>query len=355
MTAPLNDPRTDDGIDELVQFDEALRLGQAPAAAAMDPELEETAQFLWRMNAIWPRQPKKIGPYTLIRGLGQGMIGPAYLVEDSARERSHVLKILWPDLSAHASLRRQLLRVGQAVQQLGHANIASIREVREAGSLCLVVLDYCPGLSLAQWRRTHPHPLPWEGATTLIAQLADTLDTAHRGGLVHGNVKPSNLFLTQEPEITPSNLAEATIRVADFGLASAIQQARLPSRAALPWPMPQYLAPERLHHGSKSAEPTDDVYALGVLLYELLTSRSPVSGSTREELLAKARDASPLPPRQRRADIPEGLDAVVMRCLRRDPADRPASAKKLAESLRALLPTAKKESPGWWKQWLGWM
>jgi len=355
MTAPLNEPWDDSWVEQLVQFDEALRLGHQPATDSSSArELEETEEFLRRLQSIWPRQPKKLGPYTLVRSLGQGTIGPTYLVEDPADLRPFVLKVLWPELSDHAGLRRQLMYAAQTASLLRQADVAAIREVRQAGPLWMVVLPYCPGLSLAQWRRVHPHPLPWEAVAASIAQLAQTLDTVHRLATAHGDIKPSNLFLPPA-ETPPSNLAEATLRLADFGIAGAIQNARLPSRATLAWPAPHYLAPEQLQHRTRGAEPASDLYALGVILYELLTSRSPVTGTTREELLALVRDTTPMTPRQRRADLPEALDAVVMSCLRHHPAERPASAQQLAESLRELLPEVKKESPAWWKQWLGWM
>lgn len=355
MTAPLNEPWDATWVEQLVKFDEALRLGHQPATDSSGaPELEETEQFLRRLQSIWPRQPKKLGPYTLVRTLGQGTIGPAYLVEDPADQQLYVLKVLWPELGEHEMLRRQLARAAQAAPLLRQTGLATIREVRQAGSLWLVVLPHCPGPSLAQWRRAHPHPLPWEAVAAAIAQLARTLDAVHRLATAHGNIKPSNLFLPHAD--TPSNgLGEAPLRLADFGIAGAIRQAGLPSHATLAWPAPHYLAPEQLQHRVRGGEPACDLYALGVILYELLTSRSPVAGATREELLAQVRDTAPVPARQRRADLPEALDAVVMRCLRYSPKERPASAQELADSLQALLPHVKKEPLAWWKQWLGWM
>lgn len=357
MNAPPNEPWNDAQVEKLVQFDEALRLGRDPCLgeAIADADVDEAQQFLRKLQSIWQRAPRKIGPYLLIRSLGQGSIGPCYLVEDRATRQSYILKVLWPDLSAQNQTRELLLQEAKALRVLRHVHVASVREGRAIGTFCYIVSEYSPGKSLAQWRRSHPQPIEWSVAALCVAKLAETLDAAHRQGIVHGNLKPANLFMPADTEVTSQNLHEVPVRIADFALAKTIQQARLPALSGLPWPMPQYLAPEQLSHRRRQAEPASDVYALGVLLYELLTGRSPVKGSTREEVFIQTRDANPPTPRQYRAEIPAELEALVLACLAKDPRARAASAQQLAASLRALVPVTANEQPAWWKQWLGWM
>ena len=358
MNSPINDSWNDALIEQLAQFDEALRLGRDPKQEPqLDPELEQTQHFLLRLQSLWPRAPKKIGPYILVRSLGQGTIGPSYLVEDPRTLQALVLKILWPNLSADPQTRQQFTQNAKAVQLLQHANIAAVREVRESGALCIVVSDYCPGSSLAQWRRQKPRPLAWDVATALVVRLADILHVAHGQGISHGNLKPSNIFLAHEPEITPSNVHQAALRVADFALGKAVQQTRLPSHGGLAWPMPQYLAPEQLQHRTRPNEPASDLYALGVMWYELMTGRCPVKGTTKEEIIARTLEAMPPPPRQYRPEVPAEVETLVLRCLHKNPRERPASALLLADALRPLLAgaTPMLATPPWWKQWLGWM
>jgi serine/threonine-protein kinase len=351
-------PSPDDArIDHLVRFDEALRLGRAPAPdLAPDADLKRTEEFLLRMQSLWPRPLQRIGPYALVRSLGQGTIGPCYLAEESATRRPAVLRILWPDLCANAGLQQRLLQEAKGAELLRGDGIAWLREVRQAGSVCIVVSDFSPGPSLAQWRVKMPQPLTWEIGLVLTARLADVLETAHAQGLSHGNLKPSNIFLPAEKELTPTNLHEAPVCLAEFALAKAVQQARLSAQGAHPWPMPQYLAPEQISQRCRSAEPACDVYALGVLLYELLTGRSPVKVTTREEVFAQTRGDAPPPLRHYRMEIPREVDDLVLRCLAKHPRDRFASGKPLAEALRALVPAPVAEAPppAWWKQWLGW-
>jgi eukaryotic-like serine/threonine-protein kinase len=333
-TDPLNDAH----VAKLVQFDEALRLGKEPGA---DPEIEPTQEFLRRLQAVWKRGTQRIGRYTIIRILGQGSTGPSYLVEDS-RRRPFLLKTLWPDLNADRRAQQILLRAAECNAVLGMA-----KEV-EAGSIFYVVLEYHPGPALAEWRLRNPQPLAWPAAAATVAKLADTLEAAHRQGIVHGNVKPTNLFLPASADVTPANLHEVTIRVAEFGFG----RAWLNANSGLPWPMPQYLAPEQLSQRELRPEPASDVYALGVLLYELLTGRAPVAGITREEVRRAQRAAKPAGPSQYIAELPPALDALVFKCLQRKPSERPMSAQHLAGALRALTP--EKPQPARWKQWLGW-
>jgi serine/threonine protein kinase len=345
-------------IDHLVQFDEALRLGRDPTPnPAPDADLKRTEEFLVRLQSLWPRPSQRIGPYTLVRSLGQGTIGPCYLAEESATRRPAVLKILWPDLCANAQLQQRLLQEARAVEMVRGEGIAPLREVRSAGSVCVVVSEYSPGPSLAQWRLKMPQPLAWEFGLVLAARLADVLATAHAQGISHGNLKPSNIFLPADKELTPANLHEAPLRLAEFALAKAVHQARLSTQGAHPWPMPQYLAPEQISQRCRSAEPACDVYALGVLLYELLTGRSPVKVTTREDVFAQTRGNAPPPLRHYRTEIPREVDDLVLRCLAKHPRDRFASGKPLAEALHALVPMPAPEppQPAWWKQWLGWM
>jgi eukaryotic-like serine/threonine-protein kinase len=341
----------------MVQFDEALRLGRDPTPGpAPDADLKRTEDFLLRLRSLWPGPLQRIGRYSLMRSLGQGTIGPCFFAEESATRRPAVLRFLWPDLSASVKLQERLLRKGAVIQLLRGNAIAALREVRCEGSVCIVVSDYSPGPSLGQWRLKMPQPLSWAGGLMLAARLAEVLETAHSMGFSHGNLKPSNIFLPADKEVTPANLHEAPLRLAEFALARVVRQERLSMQGAHPWPMPQYLAPEQFSQRSHSADPTCDIYSLGVLLYELLTGRSPVQATTRDDVFAHLH-SNPPPLCHYRTEIPRAVDDLVMRCLARRPRDRFASGKPLAEALRALLPAPAPEPPTltWWKRWLKWM
>ena len=357
MANPLPDRWDASRVDQLVRFDEALLQGRAaPGAPDADPELEQAQAFLQRLQSVWKRKPQRIASYEIRQSLGQGSIGPCYLVEERITRQPYVLKVLWPDLSAQPQAQRLFLQEAKALKLFQHVYVASVYEARAVGTFCYVVSRYHPGPSLAQWRRNRPQPIGWPVAAQCVAGLADILESAHRHGIVHGNLKPSNLFLPAEGETTIENLHERPICVSDLGLAKAIQQLRLPVQNGLPWPMPHYLAPEQLSNRRRPIEAASDLYALGVLLYELLTGRAPVKGTTRDEVFRHTSGIPAPSPRHYRPEIPKELEEILMTCLSKDPHSRPASARGLAEALRASTASLQLESqPAWWKQWLGWM
>lgn len=356
MATPSNDPWDDARVADLVRFDEALRRGETPTPddSHADADLDQAQRFLLRLQAAWKRSSPRIGPYVVTRSLGQGAFGPAYLVEDPKTRAPLVLKTLWPDLGAQASLRKNLQDEALRLRQLTHPEIVPLRDFHANGPFCIAVTDFCPGLSLASWLRHHPQGCPWMTAAKCVSGVAEVLDAAHRQGITHGNLKPTNLFLPCIEAIAPERLGQSQLRVSDFGLARTIQESRLPAQAGLPWPMPQYLAPEQLSSRRREAGPAADVYALGVLLYELVTGRSPVKGSTREEIFVNTREKTPPPARAFRPEIPAALEALMQACLEKKPHARPTSAQFLANGLDAIVPRTQQSPPAWWKTWLKW-
>jgi len=343
MTLPTNNIN-DAVVDQLVQFDEALRLGHRPTVESpQDPEARQAADFLLHLQELWPRLVRKIGRFTLVRGLGSGSVGPSYLVEDPQNGQTCVLKILWPDADSQPGVRQHLMAQARAAQSVRHVNVASVREVSEAGAVCLVLLEHCAEPSLADWRLRHRRPVSWQVALSFLAKVSDILEAAHQQGLPHGNLKPSNIFVDQD------DLALAKVRITDFGLAQAVLHLRLFSR--------NNLAPEQLAKRSEPAGARTDIYALGVLLYELLTCRAPVPGATREDILTQTRNAMPVAPKRLCPDLPEAVDELTLACLSKNPQQRPTSTCQLAQMCREVLQPGSRPVDGnsWWGRLFGWL
>jgi hypothetical protein len=272
----------------------------------------------------------RVGPYRIDRVLGAGGMGIVYLAEDTRLGRRVALKALPDQATGDDTHRARLRREARAAASLVHPGIATVYTLEEIDGRVYIATEYLAGGTL---REELAHgPLPIARALDTAIGLADALDAAHRQGVVHRDVKPENVM---------RDAAGAT-RLVDFGLARASDAA---GRAAAPtlgdaaFGTPAYMAPEQIR-----AEPTDartDVFAAGVVLFELVTGRTPFPGVDAAATMAsilerdpiRLRDAAPggLP-----APILDALDRLVAACLRKAPADRLPSAAALADGLRRI-------------------
>ncbi len=357
MKASMSPDPDDSRQSQLSAFDESLRSGITPAASAStDAEQRELERLLVQLNSAWPhKDAKTICGYPIIRVLGQGAIGPCYLVKDLKRNEPMVLRILWPELAGNGRIRETILGDAMRLRELTIRGIVSVKEAGKAGAVCYVASNYLLGQSLAEWRSRHATTgVPWQPVLRFIARVSAVLGSAHDLGLSHGNLKPSNIFLTGDKPIPIDQLGECDFRITELGLTRALHAAGRSALAGLPWPSPQYLPPEQ--SSAHPPSPAGDVYALGVMLYELLTARSPVHGTTRDEIAKVTRHGKPSSPIELGVAISPEVNDLVMLCLDKVPANRPATGNRLAGLLMSLLEPKEPPAPApWWKQWLGWM
>ena len=213
----------------------------------------------------------------------------------------------------------------EAVAKLQHPNIVQIHEIGEADGLPFLELEYLPGGSLD--RALDGTPWPARRAATLIEALAHAVAEAHRLGIVHRDLKPGNVLLA----------ADGTPKIADFGLAKILNvESGLTATDSI-MGTPSYMAPEQAEGKAKQVGPLADVYALGAILYELLTGRPPFRGTTVLETLEQVKTADPVPPSRLVPGLPRDAETIALKCLQKDPAKRYASAESLAEDLRRFL------------------
>lgn len=267
--------------------------------------------------------PVPIGPYEIIEEIGHGGMGRVFAARHVKLGRIVALKVI-PENPATAALELRFLREVQTVAQLRHPGIVAVHDSGRADGYVYFSMDYIEGGDLA--RRLKQGPLAPAAAAALLQKTSEALAHAHAAGVLHRDLKPSNILLDgDEP------------RLADFGLAAHLDAGGdLTTHTALVG-TPHYLAPEALLRGSAALGVASDLYALGVVLFEALTGRTPFAGATPSGLALAVQQSEPPAPSLLVPAVPRDLETICLKCLERDPARRYGSAAALAEDLRRFL------------------
>ncbi|MEU3912778.1 MULTISPECIES: serine/threonine-protein kinase [unclassified Streptomyces] len=269
--------------------------------------------------------------YELATVLGQGGMGQVWTAYDKRLDRRVAVKLLRPDKVAGPGtvaeeLRRRFVRECRVTAQVDHPGLVTVHDAGSDGDELYLVMGYVEGSDLADHLAAHD-PYPWPWAVAVAAQLCAVLSAVHAVPIVHRDLKPRNVMIRPD----------GTVLVLDLGVASVMDTdtTRLTSTGS-PIGSPAYMAPEQAMSGAVG--PYTDLYALGVLLYELLSGDVPFAGSTALGVLHRHLYEPPAPVRVRRPEIPQELEALLMRLLAKDPQDRPGSAQEVYEALAPLLP-----------------
>ncbi|MCS6882239.1 MAG: Stk1 family PASTA domain-containing Ser/Thr kinase [Oscillochloridaceae bacterium] len=268
--------------------------------------------------------------YELERLIGEGGMARVYAGRDLRLNRRVAIKIPHSHYLSDPDFLSRFRHEAQAAAMLTHPNIVDVYDVGQDGDIHYLVMEYVEGTNL-KTIITHEAPLPIARAVDLAAQIAHGLHAAHRAGLIHRDIKPQNII------VTPDGQAHIT----DFGVAKSPLSTAL-TETGVAFGTVDYLSPEQAQ--GRPATPLSDVYALGVVLYEMLTGRLPFTGDNALAVAMKHVTEPPAPPRQLVPGIPPGLEALVLRAMAKDPAQRPASALEFAEALRAYDRAAQQET-----------
>jgi WD40 repeat protein len=363
--------------DLLFRWEELHEQGQDLSAAELCADCPELAEELDRriraLRALRPllrqneqRTTPELGPavaplsaspprcvpgFEILGELGRGGMGVVYKARQVRLERVVALKVILH--GAHASPERlaRFQREAEAVARLQHPNIVQVYEVGEHDGLPWLALEYVPGGSLAD--RLDGRSLAPAEAAALVERLARALSHAHARGIVHRDLKPANVLLAEHPEaagqrsngraVTPPGAApglEATHflpKVADFGLAKQLDAQDGPTQTGAVLGSPSYMAPEQAAGRLREVGPAADIYALGVILYEMLVGRPPFQGDSRQDTLHQVVTEEPVPPRRLRPKLARDLETICLKCLQKEARRRYASAFDLAEDLRRFL------------------
>lgn len=375
MSLPEDASEPDLFVKQLAAFDEALAGGTPPPSSPtpetdLDRRLEEAQECLLLLEYAWPRTALSaplgsapgtpiwlapgpltaFGRFELRRELGRGGQGVVYHAYDPRLKRDVAVKVPRPEVLVTEDLRRRFRREAEAAARLDHPNLVAIYEVGEVGPVCYLVSAYCPGPSLAAWLRTRSQPLPPQDVARFVAALAEAVAFMHSQGVLHRDIKPGNILLCEaaspvapaeasstRAEFSPACLAECEPKLTDFGLAKLTEGLTGPTRTGAVLGTPAYMAPEQADGRWGPISPATDVYALGVLLYELLTGKPPFLGSTDVDTVRQLLAEEPRSLTGIRADLPRDLTTICLKCLEKEPARRYGSARALHSDLAAFL------------------
>ena len=268
----------------------------------------------------------RLGPYEIVAPIGAGGMGEVYHARDTRLGRSVAIKVLPSAFASDARLRIRFDREAKAISALNHPHICTLHDIGQENGVDYLVMEHCEGKTLA--RRLADGPLSIEQILAYAMQIADALDKAHRQGIIHRDLKPSNIMITK-----------SGVKVLDFGLAkergglapdqSTVQQAS--EEGALVGTL-QYMAPEVLN--GKEADARSDIFALGLVMYEMVTGKPAFSGASKAGLIAAILEREPQPLAEFKPETPPALVRLINACLRKDPDERMQAAHDVLMGLK---------------------
>jgi hypothetical protein len=270
-------------------------------------------------------KPVNIPGYEIHDELGRGAMGVVYRAVQLKLHREVALKMILAGVHAGAEQLARFRREAEAVARLQHFHIVQIFEVGEHDGCPYFSLELVPGGTLAD--KLDGKPFPASRAAEMVAQLAGAMNFVHQRGIIHRDLKPGNVLLT------PAGMP----KISDFGLAKLLGEEAERTQSGAILGTPSYMAPEQAAGKVREVGPAADIYALGAILYELLTGRPPFHAETTVDTLLQVVECEPVAPRALNPQVPRSLETICMKCLQKNPAQRYPSAAALEEDLRCFL------------------
>lgn len=272
--------------------------------------------------------PQRLAEFRILREIGRGGMGVVYLAEDEVLKRPVALKVL-PPASGDPAGPERFRREAQAVARLAHPGIVQVFRTGEDGDRSYIAMEFVDGENLRArlgQRPKVPDAAALRELTRIVSEIADALDHAHRQGVIHRDVKPSNILLAKD----------GRARLSDFGVARIVTEQTISSPGDLAGSYP-YMSPEQARLRSVDIDHRTDIFSLGVVLYELLTGRRPFDGATPQDIVRALSELEPTRIRALNPKVPADLETICLKALEKSPGDRYQTAAHLAADLRCFL------------------
>jgi serine/threonine protein kinase len=339
-----NNPRVQQLLDELLDS-QATPEDVCRSCPELLPEIRQRWRQMCRieaeLDALFPTPPDpgtntqpllhegatlpRIPGYEVESVLGCGGMGVVFRARHLRLNRIVALKMAIAGAYASPLERGRFQREAEAVAGLRHPNVVQIHDVGDSDGRPYFTMEFVEGGSLAE--KLLGTPLPARQAAELLATLAGGVQAAHQSGIVHRDLKPANVLLT----------ADGSPKITDFGLARRLEGEAGLTRAGTAVGTPSYMAPEQARGKTDSVGPAADIYALGAILYELLSGRPPFRAETAAETVLQVISQDPVPPSRLNAKVPRDLETICLKCLHKEPRLRYDTAAALGEDIDRFL------------------
>lgn len=302
--------------------------------------------------------PAELPGYRFVKELGRGGMGVVWEAVDLHLGRRVAVKQLFPRFHSKRDHMSQFRREASVISRLRHEGIVQVFGIVEHHDQCFLILEYVDGSSLNEFLNGKQHSLTW--CIDVILNIARAVDHAHQAGIIHRDLKPGNVLVSAKVDqrlsdilhrdfIEGSSAGESMpcrVIVTDFGLAKQLNSAETISQEGATFGTPSYMSPEQADGRSFEVTPASDVYSLGAVFYEMLTGRPPFRGENHLKTLRLVCEATPVPIRELRPDVPPEIEAICMTCLKKQPQDRYPTMAHLIEDIEALIKKSRRaENP----------
>ena len=262
--------------------------------------------------------------YEIEKKIGNGGMATVYKATDIILKRQVAVKILRDEFTTDEEFIRRFEAEAQSAARLTHANIVSIYDVGVEGSLYFIVMELIQGKTLKEIIIEENGPLPWKWSINVAIQIAQALEMAHRNNIIHRDIKPHNIIITEE----------GVAKVTDFGIAKAVSNSTITAFGTTIGSV-HYFSPEHARGGFTDAK--SDLYSLGVVMYEMLTGKVPFDADTPVSVALKHMQEEPVEPIQLNPNMPKAVNKIIMKALKKDPTLRYQSSTEMLRDLKAAL------------------